>query len=76
MRNESSPGGSLDHKILRMLVCPACHAALYLVVGEQEALQCRNAECRRRYPVREGIPIMLIEEAEIISADEFARLPL
>ncbi len=76
MRNESNPGGSLDPKVLEMLVCPACHANLYLVVGEEEALQCRNGECRRRYPVREGIPVMLIEEAEILAPEEFAKLPL
>jgi uncharacterized protein YbaR (Trm112 family) len=66
---------SLDPKVLEMLVCPACRSRLYLIVGEEEFLQCRNGECRRRYPVREGIPVMLIEESEIIAPEEFAKLP-
>ena len=63
---EEAPG--LDPFLLKALVCPACHAALSQV---SDGLQCRNPDCRRRYPVREGIPVMLIDESEIIPPEEF-----
>ncbi len=53
-----------------ILVCPACHGELAEHRGDQR-LDCRV--CGRRYPVRDGIPIMLIEEAEQPS-EEHAEL--
>ena len=50
----------LDPRVLEILVCPVCHGAL----REEEAgqgLLCLG--CRRVYPVRDGIPVMLEEEA-------------
>jgi uncharacterized protein YbaR (Trm112 family) len=43
-----------------MLVCPACHGE---IEPEPDAtgLECRR--CGRIYPVRDGIPIMLVSEA-------------
>jgi uncharacterized protein YbaR (Trm112 family) len=76
MTDKRPGGGSLDPKVLELLVCPACHSELFYIVGEAEALQCRNSGCRRRYPVREGIPVMLLEEAEVVAPEEFKRLPL
>jgi uncharacterized protein YbaR (Trm112 family) len=49
----------IDKQLLDILVCPADHAALR---EEGDRLVC--GRCRRRYPVRDGIPVMLIEEAE------------
>ncbi|MEK7746817.1 MAG: Trm112 family protein [Elusimicrobiota bacterium] len=43
-----------------MLACPACKAPLERR-AEPEALDCRS--CRRRYPVREGIPVLLASES-------------
>jgi hypothetical protein len=51
----------IDPELARILVCPVDHADL----DQDEAAQrlvC--TECGRRYPVRDGIPVMLIEEAE------------
>lgn len=48
--------------LLKILVCPKCKTA---VVQEDDALQCTNKECRLRYPVRDGIPVMLVEEATV-----------
>ena len=50
----------IDEKLLAILACPACKTAVRL---EQERLVC--VQCGRRYPIREGIPVMLIEEAEV-----------
>jgi uncharacterized protein YbaR (Trm112 family) len=49
----------IDKKLLDILACPACKADVNL---ESEWIVC--AGCGRRYPIRDGIPVMLIEEAE------------
>ncbi|MFH1726405.1 MAG: Trm112 family protein [Elusimicrobiota bacterium] len=49
----------IDPELLNILACPACKGPLEDAGGE-EALACRS--CGRRYPVREGIPILLVEE--------------
>ncbi|MCX5674589.1 MAG: Trm112 family protein [Planctomycetota bacterium] len=51
----------VDKRVLDVLVCPACRTAVRL---EGERLVCRNAACGLRYPIRDDIPIMLIQEAE------------
>ena len=50
---------TIDPKLLEILACPACKTAVRL---EEDRLVC--AQCGRRYPIRDGIPVMLIEEAE------------
>ena len=44
------------------LVCPACKKPLVLE-GEGQSLKC--GQCHRVYPIRDGIPILLIDEAVI-----------
>ncbi|HSM44437.1 MAG TPA: Trm112 family protein [Acidimicrobiia bacterium] len=51
----------IDPTLAEVLVCPVDRAGLS-EDGEAERLECD--ECGRRYPVRDGIPIMLVEEAE------------
>jgi len=48
--------------LLDILVCPACKQPL-LQKENGESLKC--AECRRVYPVRDNIPILLVDEAVI-----------
>jgi len=50
---------TLDQSLLDILACPACKTRVELV-GER--LVC--VRCGRRYRVEEGIPIMLVDEAE------------
>lgn len=50
-------------ELLEILACPKCKAA---VRSEGGFLVCANPACGLKYPVRNGIPIMLIEEAEAI----------
>jgi len=50
----------LSPDLLRILACPKCKAS---VVSRQTELQCSNQACGLAYPVRDGIPVMLIEEA-------------
>ena len=49
----------IDPRLLEVLACPACKAEVRL---EGERIVC--VRCGRRYPIRDDIPIMLIEEAE------------
>jgi len=52
----------LDDWLLEILACPKCHAPLR---PDEEAgeLACTAAECGLAYPVRDGIPVLLIDEA-------------
>jgi uncharacterized protein YbaR (Trm112 family) len=51
----------LDKELLEILACPKCKGDLEYD-RENEKLICN--ECRLRYDVKDGIPIMLIDEAE------------
>jgi uncharacterized protein YbaR (Trm112 family) len=51
----------IDPLLAEILVCPMDKAAL---IQDIEASRLECTSCGRRYPVREGIPIMLVEEAE------------
>lgn len=51
----------LDKKLLEILACPVDKAALEYDEGSQKLI---CAECGRRYPIRDGIPVMLESEAE------------
>lgn len=51
----------IDPTLAEVLVCPVDKAELVEDELEQR-LEC--TECGRRYPVREGIPIMLVDQAE------------
>lgn len=50
----------MDQQLLEILVCPQCKGGISLVDG-QNALLCDR--CKLKFPVRDGIPIMLVEEA-------------
>ena len=52
---------SLDPQLLEILVCPNDRGELDYLESEN-ILGCR--ECGYRYPIRDGIPVMLIDEAE------------
>ncbi len=49
----------IDKELLEILACPLCKTS---VREEADRLVC--TACGRRYPIRDGIPVMLIEEAE------------
>ncbi len=62
---------TIDPDLLKILVCPESKAPL-LHVGDW--LYSTDPATRRRYPIREGIPIMLIEESEALDQAEFDRI--
>lgn len=61
----------MDKRLLEILVCPVTKAPLVWDAERQELL-CRAS--RLAYPVRDGIPVMLEEEARALSDEEVARL--
>ncbi|MHB1615527.1 MAG: Trm112 family protein [Actinomycetes bacterium] len=60
---------NLDPDLMAILVCPACHGELRPVdLGPEPGLPGTPGElvctaCRLAYPVREDIPILLVDEA-------------
>lgn len=54
---------TLSPELLEILVCPKCKSKVELK-SDESALVCTDAECRLVYPVRDGIPVMLVEEAK------------
>ena len=49
-------------ELLEILVCPLCKTPVK-PTADQQGLKCST--CRRVYPVRDDIPVMLIDEARI-----------
>jgi hypothetical protein len=52
--------GTLSVELLEILACPQCKKP---VVEEENRLRCVNPACGLVYPIRNGIPIMLLDEA-------------
>ena len=61
----------LDPRLLEILACPEDKGPL-LYFADEQALY--NPRLKRRYPIRDGIPVMLIDEATAVDDDEHARL--
>jgi uncharacterized protein YbaR (Trm112 family) len=53
---------AVSQELLDILVCPLCKTPVKLT-PDQQGLKCST--CRRVYPIRSDIPIMLVEEASI-----------
>ena len=53
----------INKDLLDILVCPKCKGALKL---NEETQQLICDECKLAYPIKDDIPVMLIEEAEKI----------
>ena len=51
---------NLDPMLLEILVCPACHGELRV---DDEAAELVCTRCGLAYPVRDDIPVMLVDEA-------------
>lgn len=52
----------VDPELLEILACPNCKTPVTLV-GDGTGLKC--GQCRRVYPIKDDIPVMLIDEATI-----------
>jgi uncharacterized protein len=61
----------VDAKLLEILVCPLTKGPL---VYDRTAQELVSAQAGLAYPIRDGIPIMLADEARQLSDEEKARL--
>ena len=55
---------AVSKELLEILVCPLCKTPVAFT-PDQAGLKCQT--CRRVYPIRDNIPVMLPEEAKIAS---------
>lgn len=58
---------AISQELLEILACPACKADVKLV-PDGTGLKC--VSCNRVYPIRDDIPVMLIDEATIEGPEE------
>jgi hypothetical protein len=61
----------LPKDFLEILACPETKAP---IVEDGDWLVSTDAKTRRRYPVRDGIPVMLIEESEVMSEEAWREV--
>ena len=58
---------ALSEDLLEILACPSCKAKVELK-ADGSGLKC--VECKRVYPIRDDIPVMLIDEATVEESDD------
>ena len=63
MAEAERPAGRIDPKLLEILVCPLTKTTLEYDAARQELV---SRAARLAYPIRDGIPIMLPDEARVI----------
>ena len=61
----------MDKKLLDLLVCPVTKGAL---IYDKEKGELISKSARLAYPIRDGIPVMLEDEAREISPEEIEQL--
>jgi uncharacterized protein YbaR (Trm112 family) len=61
----------MDRKLLELLVCPVTKTNLVYDEPNQELV---SIAARLAYPVRQGIPIMLCDEARVMSDNDMERV--
>lgn len=67
MTNETTTAPAFDRHMLEALVCPVTQATLRYDAARQELI---SEAAGLAFPIRAGIPIMLIDEARQIKADD------
>ena len=62
----------LSEELLAILACPFCKSK---VVLSGKWLVCQNPACNRKYPIKDDIPVMLIEEGDKYRDTPVDKLP-
>lgn len=60
MTNDTSPPPAFDRRMLEALICPQTHSTLEYDAAAQELI---SRAASLAFPIRNGIPVMLIDEA-------------
>lgn len=55
---------AISPELLEILRCPKCKSEVQ-INDKQTSLKCQNTECSLVYPIRDEIPVMLVEEATV-----------
>ena len=63
----------MDKRLLDILVCPVTKGPLIYDQNKQELI---SKSAKLAYPIRDGIPVMLEEEARTLSSEEIEKLPV
>ena len=63
---------AMDPKLLELLVCPVTKGPLDMDRERQELI---SRSARLAYPIRDGIPVLLEEQARTLSDEELEALP-
>jgi uncharacterized protein YbaR (Trm112 family) len=71
IKHMSDPAGELDRRLLEILVCPLTKGPLSYDRTRQELI---STQAGLAYPIRDGIPIMLVDEARSLDDTEKATL--
>lgn len=61
----------ISNELLEILVCPESKAPLVL---DGDTLVSTDPSTRRRYRIKDDIPVMLIDESEVVSVEEWTRI--
>ena len=61
----------IDPQLLAILACPEDKGPLWYFADEDSLY---NPRLHRRYRITDGIPVLLVDEAETVSEDEHSRL--
>lgn len=62
---------TIEKSLLAILACPEDKGPLWFIESESVLY---NPRTQRRFPVIDGIPVMLLEESTVVDASEHARL--
>jgi len=55
---------AISPELLEILRCPKCRSKVELN-ADQSGLKCVNHECALLYPIKDDIPVMIVEEATV-----------
>lgn len=58
-------------KYVQILVCPVCHSKLFI---DKQSFVCQSPDCRKRFLVKDDIPVMLADDAQPVSSEEWAAI--
>ncbi len=64
-------GSKIDKKVLELLVCPISKTSLILSADKGELI---SIAAKLAFPIKNGVPLLVIEEARKLSEDELEKL--